>query len=174
MEIRALQNENQEKVIEGYFVKYNVTTDLSSDLHEVIESNSFTKTLANDNIRCLFNHNTDEVLGTTKNGTLKLRSDEIGLWGQVKINENDTLAMNIYERVKRGDIDGCSFGFEPQVYDFERSTNTFILREAKLFEVSICTFPQYTQTEIYARLKADDFKKRKLEVLAKIKKNQGG
>ena len=42
---------------------------------------------------------------------MKLSVDSRGLWGQITINENDSDALNLYERVKRGDVDQCSFGF---------------------------------------------------------------
>ena len=51
------------------------------------------------------------VLGRTKAGTLELREDEKGLFGTIRIDPNDSAAMDLYERVSRGDVDGCSFGF---------------------------------------------------------------
>ena len=50
-------------------------------------------------------------LGEQKQETLELKTDSRGLWGKIKINPNDTDAVNLYERVKRGDVDQCSFGF---------------------------------------------------------------
>jgi len=62
--------------------------------------------------------------------------------------------MNLYERVKRGDVDQCSFGFEivSQETDF-RDDNTihWTISEVNLFEVSCCTFPAYKETNISAR-----------------------
>lgn len=62
-------------------------------------------------VRALIDHETRLVLGRSKAGTLELREDSHGLWGKIRINPNDTDAMNLYNRVKRGDVDQCSFGF---------------------------------------------------------------
>src|SRR5690625_7651630 len=78
--------------------------------YEEIATGAFYNTLDND-IRALINHNTAFVLCRNKSGTLELETDSKGLFGRIKINENDTDAMNLYERVKRGDVDQCSFGF---------------------------------------------------------------
>ncbi|MGH2186177.1 HK97 family phage prohead protease, partial [Enterococcus faecalis] len=77
---------------------------------EEISPEAFNGSLSND-IRALTNHETTLVLGRNKSGTLKLSVDSRGLWGQITINENDSDALNLYERVKRGDVDQCSFGF---------------------------------------------------------------
>ena len=65
-----------------------------------------------DDVRALINHDTTLVLGRTKADTLELKTDSQGLWGRIKINPNDSDAVNLYERVARGDVDQCSFGFD--------------------------------------------------------------
>ena len=94
------------------------------------------------------------VLGRTKAGTLELRTDSHGLWGKVTINENDTDAMNLYERVKRGDVDQCSFGFDIESEDTDYSDDGSVhwtIRKVRLYEVSVCTFPAYESTSVSAR-----------------------
>ena len=82
--------------------------------------------------------------------------DERGLWGIIKINENDRDAMNLYERVKRGDVDQCSFGFdildEETTYREDGSVH-WTIKRVKLYEVSVCTFPAYEATSVQARMK---------------------
>src|SRR6185312_6634158 len=104
------RSENDEMVIEGYFAVFNSETELWGGAYEEIAPSAFDKTLSND-IRALIDHETRAVLGRTKAGTLELKVDSRGLWGSIKINPNDGDAVNLYERVKRGDIDQCSFGF---------------------------------------------------------------
>jgi HK97 family phage prohead protease len=74
--------------------------------------------------------------------------------------------MNLYERVKRGDVDQCSFGFDLRKQDTEILENGDVhwtIRDLDLFEVSCCTFPAYEQTNISARSKErDEIKKREL------------
>ena len=85
---------------------------------ESIAETAFDGALSDD-IRCLIDHDTRLVLGRTKAGTLSLKTDSRGLWGEVKVNPMDQDAMNLYERVKRGDVDQCSFGFDILEETFE-------------------------------------------------------
>jgi len=165
-QFRAEEQEDK-LVVEGYFIKYNSETNLFDDVYEEVSPESVERSLANNDIRSLFNHDTSLVLGRTNNGTLTLKSDEIGLWGSIEINREDSEAMNAYARIKRGDVAGCSFGFYPikeEQQKREGGGKKFIIREMDLFEVSCVTFPAYPQTEISARKKdIEVLKKEKLE-----------
>ncbi|EMF0194095.1 HK97 family phage prohead protease [Enterococcus hirae] len=142
-----------EKIIEGYFAVFNQETELWSGAFEEISPEAFNGSLSND-IRALTNHETTLVLGRNKSGTLKLSVDSRGLWGQITINENDSDALNLYERVKRGDVDQCSFGFNilNEETDWrEDGTVKWLLKEIALHEVSVVTFPAYEDTGVQAR-----------------------
>ena len=146
------------KSISGYFAVFNSETELWPGAYEEISPEAFDSTLSGD-VRALINHDSRLVLGRTKAGTLSLKTDSRGLWGDITINENDSDAMNLYERVKRGDVDQCSFGFEilKEEADWrEDGTVKWTLREVNLFEVSPCTFPAYEDTGIQARHKELD------------------
>ena len=139
--------------ISGYFAVFNSTYEIAPGMSESIAPGAFSRTLADD-VRALINHDTTLVLGRTKAHTLTLSEDERGLWGDVQINPNDQDAMNLYERVKRGDVDQCSFGFEIVREDTEARDDGSIhwtIQEVRLFEVSACTFPAYEETNISAR-----------------------
>lgn len=156
--------------IGGYFVLFNDETELYDGIFETVDSRALDKTLNND-IRCLFNHDTSKVLGRTKSNTLTLEKDDKGLYGEVIINPNDKEAVSVYERVKRGDIDQCSFGFnildEDQRLD-ERDNLHITLKEIDLHEVSIVTFPAYPNTTVSARSKQlEDLKSQRLEARKK-------
>lgn len=165
------REEDGKKIIAGYFAVFNQETELWPGCYEKIASGAFDNSLKGEDVRCLFNHNYDIVLGRTANNTLTLRTDAHGLWGEVVINEADSEAVNAYERVKRGDITGCSFGFDTVSEEFEiRDNNTvYTETEVKLYEVSPCTFPAYPQTEIQAR--QADVKKTKERELTQQKAN---
>ena len=94
------------------------------------------------------------------------------MWSRIKINPNDTDAVNLYERVKRGDIDQCSFGFniiEEETEWREDGTVKWRLTKVDLNEVSICTFPAYEDTGVQARkAEVEQHRQRLLEA----KKNQ--
>lgn len=149
------REENEDKYIEGYFVVFEQETQLWGDCYEKIARGAFENSLRNNDIRCLFNHDSGFVLGRNKNKTLELKEDSYGLWGKVKINSNDSQAMDVYARVERGDISGCSFGFYPtkESYEEKEDRTVWTVEEADTFEVSVCTFPAYPQTEIQARQK---------------------
>lgn len=151
--------------ISGYFASFDDTYEIAPGMTESIKPGAFSRTLSGD-IRALVNHDTTLVLGRTKAHTLELREDEHGLWGDVTINPNDRSAMDLYERVKRGDVDQCSFGFEivSEESDFREDGSVhWTLTDVNLFEVSACTFPAYKETNISARTaERDELEARKL------------
>ena len=152
--------------IEGYFSVFNTNYDLWPGASESVAPGAFSKTLGGD-IRALIDHETRLVLGRNKAGTLELKEDSHGLWGRVSINRNDQDAMNLYERVKRRDVDQCSFGFEIIKEDTEIREDGSVhwtIREVKLYEVSVVTFPAYEETSVSARKKEfADIQRRKTE-----------
>lgn len=169
--------ENDELVIEGYFAVFNRETELWKGAFEVIAPEAFNNTLSND-IRALVNHDSMFVLGRNKASTLDLKVDTYGLWGRAKINANDSDAMNLYERVKRGDVDQCSFGFNIIKEDTEwrdDGTVKWTIREIDLHEVSVVTFPQYGDTGVQARHdqveqhKSRQIEQRKQQMKARLK-----
>ena len=152
--------------IEGYFAVYNSNYDMAPGMSESIAPGAFTSSLAGD-IRALINHDTTLVIGRTKANTLQLREDSHGLWGHVDINPNDVDAMNMYARVKRGDVDQCSIGFDILSEDTdirEDGSVHWTIKDVKLYEVSCCTFPAYESTNISARTQQyDEIKQRAAE-----------
>jgi len=151
--------EDGEKLsIEGYFAVFNSNYEIAPGMSESIAAGAFSNTISGD-IRALINHDTTLVLGRTKAGTLELREDTHGLWGHIDINPNDVDAMNLYERVKRGDVDQCSFGFDIRSEDTDINEDGSIhwtIKDVELYEVSCCTFPAYTETNISARTEQRD------------------
>ena len=153
--------------IEGYFAVFNSNYDMGYGMSESIAPGAFTEALGGD-VRALVNHDTTLVLGRNKAGTLDLREDSHGLWGQVRINPNDTSAMDLFERVKRGDVDGCSIGFdiaEEETEFFENGDVHWTIKKVMpLYEVSACTFPAYEDTNVSARTaQRDELKERQAE-----------
>ncbi len=153
--------------IEGYFSVFNSEYPLWEGASEVIKPGAFDNSISGD-VRALINHDTSLVLGRTKAGTLTLKQDARGLWGSIRINRDDVDAMNLYARVQRGDVDQCSFGFAIKRETFvDNGDGTYrweIEEVDPLYEVSVCTFPAYTETSVSAR-KQDfaDIQKRRAE-----------
>lgn len=155
---------SEKKTISGYFAVFSETYEIWPGVTESIDGGAFDNAL-DDDIRALIDHETRLVLGRTGPGTLRLRTDGRGLYGEIDVNPDDTDAMNLYARVKRGDVNQCSFGFD--ILDEERSVNEatgdvhYTIRAVKLYEVSVCTFPAYKQTEVEARAEARREQKRR-------------
>lgn len=171
------REDGEQPVIEGYFAVFNSNYDMGWDMTESIATGAFSKSLSND-VRALINHDTTLVLGRTAAHTLELREDSHGLWGKISINPKDSDAMNLYERVKRGDVSQCSFGFNivSEETDFRDDGSVhWTITEADLHEVSVCTFPAYEETAVSARKHdLDEIKKRsaekwRSEMLSKLK-----
>ena len=173
--------EGENMTIEGYFVVFNSETELWRGAYEEIAPTAFDNSLSGD-VRALINHDTTLVLGRNKANTLELKTDSRGLWGSIKINPNDTDAVNLYERVKRGDVDQCSFGFTVpnggEETDWrDDGTVKWTIKSANLYEVSVCTFPAYEETGVQARhdeMKQHEEKQlevRKAKLKARMNKN---
>lgn len=160
------REDGDSRIIEGYFAVFNSNYDIGPGMSESVAPGAFKDTLSGD-IRALVNHDTTLVLGRTKAHTLELAEDEHGLFGRINVNSNDSDAMNLYERVRRGDVDGCSFGFDINDEESEFKEDGSIhwtIKDVTLYEVSCCTFPAYESTNISAREKdRDTLKKRELE-----------
>jgi HK97 family phage prohead protease len=141
-----------EKYIEGYFAVFGDVYKLWDDVTESVDRAAFDDTLDED-IRVLVNHDTRLVLGRNKAGTASLKVDERGLWARVKINQEDVDAVNTWARVKRGDVNQASFGFEILSERMEKNGDAvhFVLEKVHLREVSVCTFPAYNATSLSAR-----------------------
>ena len=147
------REDGEDLKIEGYFAVFNSIYDIGAGMSEEVAPGAFSETLSGD-IRALVNHDTTLVLGRTSAHTLELREDTRGLWGSISINPNDTDAMNLYQRVKRGDVSQCSFGFDILEEDTEIHENGDVhwtIKKVKLYEVSVCTFPAYKETNLSAR-----------------------
>ena len=170
---------NDDLFIEGYFSVFNSEYPLWEGASEIVKPGAFINSVSGD-VRALINHDSSLVLGRTKAGTLTLRQDERGLWGSIRINRDDVDAMNLYARVQRGDVDQCSFGFDIKRETFvdlgDGKCRWEIEEVDPLYEVSVCTFPAYTETSVSAR-KQDlaEIEKRRAEAWrSAMKKKLGG
>lgn len=142
-----------DKYIEGYFSVFNSNYELWPGATESVAPGAFAEGVSGD-VRALVDHETRLVLGRTAAGTLELKEDSRGLWGRVKVNPDDTDAMNLYARVQRGDVSQCSFGFDILDEDTEyREDGTvhWTIKKVRLYEVSVVTFPAYEDTGVAAR-----------------------
>lgn len=147
------KGEGDAKRIEGYFAVFDGVYQLWPGATESVDPHAFDGAL-DDDVRCLIDHDSRLVLGRNKAGTLRMQMDDHGLWFSVDINPDDTDAMNLYARVQRGDVSGCSFGFDILDEETENRADGSVhwtIKRVKLYEGSICTFPAYQDTQAEAR-----------------------
>ena len=171
------REEDGKRYLDGYFSVFNQPYEVCPGWIEEIAPGAFSRTLREGrDVKVLWNHNTDIVLGSTENRTAYLSEDERGLHGPVEINEEDQDAKNALARIARGDVRGCSFGFEirgMEEYWDDDGTYRTRLTDVELYEVSPCTFPAYAQTRIKARAKENLKKAReRLEEAKEEKRNK--
>lgn len=149
--------------LEGYFARFNEPYKVCEGWVETIANGAFARYLATEGeVKALWNHNHDIVLGSRAAGTLELTETSEGLYGSIEINKADTDALNAYARIQRGDVTGCSFGFDcvsDKFYDEDGTYRTVIREVSPLYEVSPCTFPAYESTSVEARARLDEIKK---------------
>lgn len=147
------REENGNQYIEGYFAVFGAIYEIAPGMTESIDEHAFDGALADD-IRCLTDHETRLVLGRTTAKTLELSVDSHGLYGRALINPNDQDALNTKARVDRGDVTQASFGFDILDEDTEYRDDGSLhwtIKSVRLYEVSVCTFPAYKETNLTAR-----------------------
>lgn len=163
------REDNGQKILAGYFAVFDGYYYFGEDA-ERIDPHAFDN-WRNKDVRRLTNHDDTLVLGRTTAGTLTLKIDAHGLYGEIIINENDRRALDTYYRVQRGDVTQCSFGFEiVEEYAEERENGglMWVITDINLYEVSVCTFPAYEDTVINARAKdAQAMRDKKIEAWKK-------
>jgi uncharacterized protein len=147
------------KSISGYAAVFN---SLSEDLgwfREIIRPGAFSASLAtNPDVKCLFNHDPNLILGRTKSGTLRLSEDNVGLHFECDLPGTQA-GKDTRESIDRGDIDQCSFAFSvtEQTWTDTKGENgqldihTRELVAVDLYDVSPVTYPAYTQTSVASR-----------------------
>lgn len=117
---------------------------------EVVRKGAFAKTINEADVRALWNHDPNWVLGRNKAGTLTLSEDDRGL--AIDNNPPDTQwARDLMTTIQRGDVDQMSFGFQVVREAWDHDTDTRELLEVKLFDVSVVTYPAYEGTDVGVR-----------------------
>lgn len=154
--IELRENGEGKRMLTGYAVKWEKKSKVLGFLRkfrEQFKKGAFTESLEKDDQLFLWSHDPSKVLGRTKNGTLRLEEDDIGLRFELDL-PNTTLGNDAYETIKRGDVDGVSFGFKVEADEIQDADDDLPLRtvtKARLFEVSVVAFPAYPDSEVSAR-----------------------
>lgn len=166
LEIRASEGDDSKRTITGA-IKYDTDSADMRDWYgdtivEQISAGAFTDSLAARQVVGLWSHDTSQVLGNTKSGTLRVMDSSKELRFELDI-PNTTVGNDAWELIQRGDVDGVSFGmrvtkdkWSSEKRDDNRIYKRLILN-AELYEISPVAFPAYPANEVSAR-SLDDFK----------------
>ncbi len=144
-ELRAEADiDSDDLIFTGYASVFNSpysVADSRGVYNEIVNQGAFTKTLSErDDVKFLINH--DGIpLARTKSGTLELREDEHGLFVKAKLDESNPRVAEISSALKRGDLSEMSFGFHAIKDEFSDSGETRTLKELRLLDVSVVTWP---------------------------------
>lgn len=150
LEVRAAKDAESPGTIVGYAAVFNMLSVVLWGFREKIAPGAFGASLADD-VRALWNHDTNHVLGRTTAGTLRLAEDAHGL--KVEIDPPSSAAGWV-ESIRRGDVSQMSFGFrvlEDTWDEDEEGQEIRTLIKVKLYEVSPVAFPAYPDTEVGVR-----------------------
>lgn len=140
--------------IMGYAAKYNAWSVDLGGFREIIRPGAFSRAISEQqDVRALVDHDASMILGRTKSGTLRMTEDSVGL--RVEIDPPDTsIARDVMQSIRRGDIDGMSFGFVTRKDEWRHNKGGEMQRElidVDLFDVSVVTYPAYPDTSVAMR-----------------------
>lgn len=139
--------------IRGHASVFGRKSEDLGGFREVINPGAFKRVLdQNPDVRALFNHDSNYVLGRTKSNTLDLREDPRGLHYYVKAADT-SYARDLKVLMSRGDVDQSSFAFsmaggrERWEEDDDGNITRTIIEVGGLFDVSPVTYPAYPHAD---------------------------
>ncbi len=152
-DLTELRYDTEQRKIVGHAAVFNQIAGPQS-FKELVAKDSFRDSIESDDIRALWNHDPNYVLGRKSSGTLKLHEDDKGLY--VEIEPPDTQwAKDLMVSINRGDVSQMSFGFQTMEEEWKKSPDGLvdvrILKKVKLRDVSPVTFPFYEGTDVALR-----------------------
>ena len=167
-----IESEEKPHILEGYAVVFDTPTVLCEvdgiEYKEVISRTAFDD--ANLKDVCLkYNHcDSAFILARTRNGSLQITIDDYGLKFRAQLPDT-TAANDIYELVKTGLIDKCSFAFRCEKDNYDEKTHTREITKIKrLYDVSVVDIPAYDDTNVEARSFFDGFAKKREDEIKRL------
>lgn len=183
---RAKGDGSESSLIVGHASVFDQWTTLYEGRYwtwrEVIRPGAYARAIKEQqDVRALFNHDPNFVLGRTTSGTLALREDKVGLWSETEPPESQMVRDLVLTPIGRADISGMSFAFEvPRKgerkitehedgsevietpyervtlrYEGERLIEEREILDVDLFDVSPVTYPAYEGTDVALRSRSD-------------------
>lgn len=150
-ECRVESREDGVQVAVGYGAVFYRAGDSGTEYElwkgavERIDKAAFNEALARpDDVRALFNHESDHLLGRLSAKTLRLSTDERGLRYEIDLPDTQT-GRDVATSIERGDLTGSSFAFQPEVVAWEEDGDREVrtIKSVRLYDVGPVTFPAY-------------------------------
>jgi hypothetical protein len=159
-ELRVLRKDDGPTKINGHAAKFDMLSEDLGGFRERVTPGCFAKTIQSNDIRALWNHDSNIVMGRNKAGTLRLWEDSAGLAYEVDVPQNQFIRDMVLSPIERGDVSQCSFSFYTLQDKFTKVDGEWIrtLLEVELFDVSPVTFPAYNSTDVAVRSLAEAIK----------------
>jgi HK97 family phage prohead protease len=135
----------------GYALKWDARSQNLGGFRERVQVGATAESIGRDDIRALFNHDPNLILGRNRSNTLRLSEDSEGLHYEVDMPDT-TYARDLATAMERGDVSQSSFGFKtagPEGDSWAEDDDGFPLRTLQriaLFDVSPVTYPAYTDS----------------------------
>lgn len=170
-----VRKEGEPTKIVGYAARFNELSSQLGFFKEKIAPGAFAAVVEENDVRALFNHNEDHVLGRTSAGTLKLYEDEFGLRYEILADTEQTFVSDLLKRIERGDVRESSFGFilgDDEWNDEASPPVRTILSVSRLFDVGPVTFPAYPTATANVRSAREVFEERSKPVATDSKEGE--
>jgi HK97 family phage prohead protease len=149
-----LRSDDETRGMSGYAAVFGSATEIAGLFREQIAPGAFAEAVKRDDVRALFNHDANFVLGRSTSGTLRLIEDDKGLRYDVDVPDT-TWARDLMVSVKRGDVSQSSFAFEvtEEEWDYGKRGEMPMrtIKSVRLYDVSPVTYPAYSATSVSAR-----------------------
>ena len=146
--------ESSGQQIAGHAAVFDVETDIGDMFSEIVRPGAFQRAIRDSqDVRALFNHDENHVLGRTRNGTLRLAEDARGLAVEIDPPNTQT-GRDVVELIRRGDVSQMSYAFVVKQERWTERSGGTPLREVldlDLYDVSPVTYPAEITTEIGLR-----------------------
>ena len=153
-EVRVSQDAEGRPVLEGYAVLWESWSEDLGGFRERFVRGAFSRSIEEDDVRVIWQHNPEYVFGRNTAGTAELEEDDRGLRYRV-VAPDTQWARDALESIRRGDVTQNSFMFSvPQggdEWEIKDGMSYRTVREARLFEVGPQTFPAYPDTSVAVR-----------------------
>ena len=151
-EIEVREHEGEGTKLGGLGIPFGVWSEDLGGFREQVLPGAFKASLETDDIRSLFNHDSNFVLGRKSAGTLRLSEGDRGISYEVDLPDT-TWAKDLAESIKRGDIRENSFGMfvTDDIWEEREGLMWRSVRSAVLREVGPQPFPAYTQGDVTVR-----------------------